>query len=133
MDEDWFNEEENNEADDSDNNNKIDKDYEFYNDVFDGEIDPNEETDEDDETSETENNMKEMYELYMKKVYQEYVETEDGNYKKDQIKGHLQNEAAYLNGANVMGTKILNSTEKLLAWRRHLSAQEIKMKFMKTR
>ena len=59
--------------------------------------------------------MKEMYELYMKKVYQEHVETEDGNYKKDQIKGHLQNEAAYLIDANVMGTKILNSTEKLLA------------------
>ena len=56
-----------------------------------------------------------MYELYMKKVYQEYLETEDGNYKKDQIKGHLQNEAAYLIDANVMGTKILNSTEKLLA------------------
>lgn len=81
---------------------------------FDGEIDLNEQIDEDDETSETENNM-EMYELHMKKVYQEYEETEDGNYKKDQIKGHLQNEVAYLNGANVMGTKILNSTEKLLA------------------
>ena len=43
--------------------------------------------------------MEEMHEVSMKEAYQEYLETEDGIYKKDRIKGHLQNETTYLNGA----------------------------------
>ena len=95
---DLFNEEENNNADDSENN-EVDQDYEFYNDLFDSEIDLNDEIDNNNKTSTTENYMEEMYEVSMKKAYQEYLETEDGIYNKDQIKGHLQNETAYLNGA----------------------------------
>lgn len=95
---DLFNEEENNNADDSENN-EVDQDYEFYNDLFDSEIDLNDEIDNNNKTSTTENYMEEMYEVSMKKAYQEYLETEDGIYNKDQIKEHLQNETAYLNGA----------------------------------
>lgn len=95
---DLFNVEENNKADDSEKN-EVDEDHEFYNDLFDSEIDLNEEIDNKNKTSKTENYMEEMYEVSMKEAYQEYLETEDGIYKKDRIKGHLQNETTYLNGA----------------------------------
>ena len=84
---DLFNKEDNIEASASDNNNEVDQDYNFYNDIFNGQIidgkidkeidnDIDNKIDEErgyeidgyDKTSDTESYMEEMYLLYMKKT-----------------------------------------------------------------